>query len=143
VAGLICNRFSSVRIIILSTYAESHLINQAKQVGVHGYLLKNSSKEELIDTIKQIFTGVRVFPDSISDNTYGVESGDSFQKKFNLTRRELEIVRLLKENNSNKEIAEKLFLSVFTVETHRKNIMKKLNLHKPAALMKFIYENNL
>ena len=61
----------------------------------------------------------------------------------NLTKRELEIMSLIKNGFTNQQIADKLFLSIYTIETHRKNIMHKLFLNTPAALMKFIIENNL
>ncbi len=64
-------------------------------------------------------------------------------KRFNLTKRETEMIHLLKQNFTNQQIADKLFLSIYTIETHRKNIMQKLGLNNPAALMKFIIEKNL
>ena len=68
---------------------------------------------------------------------------DTFLHKFNLTKRELEIVYYLKQTYTNQQIAEKLHLSIYTVETHRKNIMHKLQLNSPAALVKFMIEFNV
>lgn len=75
------------------------------------------------------------------DNDFNTD--DSFLKQFNLTKRETEMIELLKEGLTNQQIAGALFLSIYTVETHRKNIMQKLNLKTPASLMKFIMEHNL
>lgn len=71
------------------------------------------------------------------------DGNDDFLKQFNLTKRESEILLLIKANNTNQQIADKLFLSVYTVETHRKNIMQKLGLKNPSALIKFILQNNI
>ena len=134
---------SSVKLIILSTYNEDHLIDKAKQAGVNGYLLKNSSKEDLLQTIRLVINNQSAFPylEPKKENVFDKE--DSFLKQFNLTKREAEIIILLKNNLTNQQIADQLFLSIYTVETHRKNIMQKLGLKTPGALMKFIIENNL
>lgn len=68
---------------------------------------------------------------------------DNFLKQFDLTKREREIIQLLKEGCTNQQIADRLYLSVYTVETHRKNIMHKLNFNNTASLLKYIYEHNL
>jgi DNA-binding NarL/FixJ family response regulator len=68
---------------------------------------------------------------------------DIFLRKYNLTKREKEILLYLKQTYTNQQIADKLFLSVYTVETHRKNIMQKLQLSSPAALVKFLVEFNI
>lgn len=138
------NQFTrDIKIIILSTYNEDHLIEKAKQNGANGYLLKNSSREDLLQTIRLVAQGQSSFPyrspkipDLFSEN-------DSFLKQFNITGRELEIIKYIKDGHTNQQIADKLFLSIYTIETHRKNIMQKLGLKTPAALIKFIIEKNL
>lgn len=133
----------SVKIIVLSTYSEEHLVEKAKGTGANGYLLKNCNKAELLQTIRLVSSGHTSFPyrSPALENEFTVN--DRFLKQFNLTKREMEILHLLKENFTNKQIADRLFLSVYTAETHRKNIMQKLKLNSPAALMKFIVENNI
>jgi DNA-binding NarL/FixJ family response regulator len=135
--------YPAIMIIMLSTYNEDHLIDKAKQNGANGYLLKNSGKEELLLTIRLVAGGQACFPylSPKIDNEF--TAGDSFLKRFNFTRRESEILQFIKTGYTNQQIADKLFLSIYTVETHRKNIMQKLSLPNPAALMKFIIENNL
>lgn len=135
--------YKDVKIVILSTYNEGHLIEKARRNGANGYLLKNSSKEDLLHTIRLVSQGQSSFPyrspkirDLFSEN-------DSFLKQFNITGRELEIIKYIKEGHTNQQIADKLFLSIYTVETHRKNIMRKLSLTNPGQLMRFIIENNL
>jgi DNA-binding NarL/FixJ family response regulator len=134
---------SSIKLIILSTYNEDHLVDKAKQVGVNGYLLKNSSKEDLLQTIRLVMNNQSAFPylEPKKENIFDKE--DNFLKQFNLTKREMEIIQLLKKDQTNQQVADQLFLSIYTVETHRKNIMQKLGLKTPVALMKFIIEKNL
>lgn len=135
--------YSSVKLIMLSTYNEDHLIDKAKETGVNGYLLKNSSKEELLQTIHLVMNNQTSFPylEPKKENLFDKEDG--FLKQFNLTRRETEILQLLKNNFTNQQIAAELFLSIYTVETHRKNIMHKLGLKNPSSLMRFIVEKNI
>ena len=83
------------------------------------------------------------FPYRAPKETNLFDKEDNFLKQFNLTKREAEIIQLLKGGCTNQQLADKLFLSIFTIETHRKNIMQKLGLKTPAALMKFILQNNL
>lgn len=132
--------FSSAKVIILSTYQEDHLIEKAKQYGANGYLLKNCNKDELIKTIFLVAEGKTCFPYRIPKTDRNFTYTDILLKKINLTKRELEITELIKEGLTNQQMAEKLFLSIFTVETHRKNIMQKLQLKNPAALIRFLLE---
>ncbi len=142
-ARLIRQQYSSVKLVILSTYNEAHLVDKARQAGVNGYLLKNSTKEELLQTIKIVMNNQTSFPffQPKEENLFNRE--DVFLKQFCLTKRELEIMALLKNNYTNQQLADQLFLSVYTIETHRKNIMQKLGLKTPSVLMKFIVENKL
>ena len=133
----------AVKLIILSTYNEEHLIDKAKQIGINGYLLKNCNREELLQTISLVMNHQTSFPYFEPRENNSFDSKDNFLIQFNLTKRELEIIQLIKNGFTNQLIANKLFLSIYTVETHRKNIMHKLNLNTPMALIKFIVENNL
>jgi two-component system, NarL family, nitrate/nitrite response regulator NarL len=136
--------FVSVRVLMLSAYNDAKLIDQAKKAGADGYILKNSSKDELISSIKKVANGESVFILGKEENLPDAfKKLDTFLHKFNLTKRELEIVYYLKQTYTNQQIAEKLHLSIYTVETHRKNIMHKLKLNSPAALVKFMIEFNV
>jgi DNA-binding NarL/FixJ family response regulator len=136
-------KYPGIKMIILSTYSEEHLVEKAKQTGFNGYLLKNCSREELLQAINMVINNQTSFPYFEPNANTSFEEGDGFLKQFNLTKRELEILRYIKNGLTNQQIADKLFLSVYTVETHRKNIMHKLHLSNPASLIKFIVENNL
>lgn len=140
---LIRQIYPHIRVIMLSTYNEKHLIEKAKENGASGYLLKNINQIDLLNTIKNVMNGESGFPSIAKKNIKNSIDEDTFLKQFNLTKREIEIIQLIKTNHSNKQIADQLFLSIYTVETHRKNIMQKLGLNSAAQLMRFILENNL
>ena len=134
---------SSAKVIFLSTYNEEHLIKKAKFLGANGFLVKNSTKEELLQCIKSVYNNQSCFPYRFIKEINEFDDEDNFLKHFNLTKREKEIIELIKAGHSNQQISDQLFLSIYTIETHRKNIMHKLGLKSPAALMRFIIENNL
>jgi|RhiMethySRZTD1v2_1073278.scaffolds.fasta_scaffold44807_1 Response regulator containing a CheY-like receiver domain and an HTH DNA-binding domain len=135
--------YPGLKLIIVSTYNEEHLIEKARRIGVNGYLLKNCSREELLETIRLVMNNHTSFPYRTPVTANVFDEDDSFLRQFNLTKREMEIIQLLKTNLTNQQIAVKLFLSVYTVETHRKNIMQKLHLNSPSSLMKFIFDHGL
>lgn len=142
-ARYIKQSYPSLKIIMLSTYNDEHLVEKTKTLGVNGYLLKTTNKEELLQTIRLVASGQACFPYRQPLHESGFDDNDSFLRQFNLTKRELEILQLIKTQSTNQQIADKLFLSIYTVETHRKNIMQKLNLKSPIALHKFIADNNI
>ncbi len=127
-------------IVILSMHSDESYVLRALKVGAKGYLLKDSAEGDLIDAIKAVHQGKTFFSPEISKmlvedyvreiRTRGAE--DSYDL---LTPREREILQLLAERKSNKEIATALNLSIYTVETHRRNLQEKLNLHSLAELI--------
>jgi two-component system, NarL family, nitrate/nitrite response regulator NarL len=135
--------YPKIRIIILSTYNEDHLIKKAKEYGANGYLIKNCDKEELLQAIRLVKSGNSCFPYRKPETQSEFSEKDILLKNFKLTAREMEIVNLIKLNFTNQQIAEKLSLSIYTIETHRKNIMHKLGLKKPSELIRFMIEKNL
>jgi DNA-binding NarL/FixJ family response regulator len=122
-------------------YTDKRFVDNCRRKDVPGYILKNASKAELVDTIQRIVEGQICYDPKLRLDKQ--HAGDDFLRKFSLTKRELEIVYLIKENNTSQQIADKLFLSVFTVETHRRNINLKLAIKNPADLIHFIYQNHL
>jgi len=135
--------YPHVRVIILSTYSEDHLIKKAREYGANGYLIKNCGKQELLEAIRLVNKGHSCFPYRQPESQNGFSETDILLKQFKLTSREMEIVQLIKINFTNQQIAERLSLSIYTIETHRKNIMQKLGLKKPSELIKFIIEKGL
>jgi len=127
-------------IVILSMHSDEGYVLRALKAGAKGYLLKDSAEGDLIDAIQSVYDGKTFFSPEITRmlmedyvreiRTRGAE--DSFDL---LTPREREILQLLAELKSNKDIAQRLNLSLYTVETHRRNLQEKLNLHSVAELI--------
>lgn len=136
-------RFPQINILALSMSGEGEIINQMiEESDIAGYLLKNISKEELTSAILKISNGGIYFPEEVLK-----EMALSYDSKkaepINLTIREVEIIRLIEKEYSNKQIASSLYISERTVETHRKNIYRKTNKNTVIGLIKFAYENKL
>jgi two-component system nitrate/nitrite response regulator NarL len=131
-----------LKVIMLSTYNDNHLIEKTKNHGANGYLLKNISKEELIRTILLVHQGQSCFPYQVPSHRSAFDGDDNFLNQYNLSKREKEILTFIKDGRTSQQIADHLHLSIYTIETHRKNILQKLNLHTPVELMKFIMQHN-
>jgi two-component system nitrate/nitrite response regulator NarL len=129
-----------IRTIILSSYSDPHLISLSRTYGADGYLMKTCNQYDLLQTITRVIRGESCFPQL--PRIQEPETDHSF-REFNLTRRELEILHLINQQFTNQQIATHLYLSIYTVETHRKNIMQKLQLKSPAALTRFLLEKGL
>lgn len=130
-----------LKVIVLSMHNESHLVREILKEGVLSYLLKNDSTNELILALDHVVKGKVYLSNEI--NTMLIESL-KFQDETRLfSDREREILKLIANEYSSKQIAEKLFISERTVETHRRNMMKKAGTNTTIGLMKFGYENNL
>ena len=139
-AQRIATSLPQTAIVILSMHSDESYVLRALKVGAKGYLLKDSAEGDLIDAIKAVHQGKTFFSPEISKmlvedyireiRTRGTE--DSYDL---LTSREREILQLLAERKSNKEIAQVLNLSIYTIETHRRNLQEKLNLHSLAELI--------
>ncbi|SDM72914.1 DNA-binding response regulator, NarL/FixJ family, contains REC and HTH domains [Daejeonella rubra] len=136
--------FPDLKVIILTNYDQPQLIEEVKKLGAHGYLLKNSPSFILKDAIAKVNQGEFYFEDRVlpeKDNSpYFI---DDFMKKYQLTKREVEIIKMIAKELTSKEIGDSLFISEFTVSTHRRNIMKKLNSKNVAGLLKFARQHGL
>jgi DNA-binding NarL/FixJ family response regulator len=135
--------YPKIKVIMLSTYNEEHLIEKAKAGGANGYLVKNADKSELLKVINLVGQGQSCFPYKQPVMNSVFNESDSFLKQFQLTKREFELLQFIKQNYTNQQMANHLNLSIYTIETHRKNIMQKLNLKNPVELTKFILQYNL
>lgn len=138
---------SAVKIIILSTYNDKEIISEMMKMGVAGYLLKNCSKQELVEAIQKVFAGGKYFSEEVQNTIVNQFTTYLTQQKSKaeeiLTPREIEIVQLLAKEFTNEKIASALNISFRTVETHRKNIMQKTKSHNLAGLLKFAYEQGI
>ena len=127
-------------IVILSMHSDEGYVLRALKVGAKGYLLKDSAEGDLIEAIKAVHQGKTFFSPEISkmlveDYVREIRTRGAEDTYDLLTSREREILQLLAERKSNKEIALALNISVYTIETHRKNLHEKLNLHSLAELI--------
>ena len=134
-------KYPDMKIIVLSMHDEAHLIKEILKEGIDGYILKKDSHKELVNAIYAIKDDkVYLSSDVNSMLMKGLNSND--EQKL-LTDREREILKLISKEYTNKKIAEELFISERTVETHRKNIFRKTGTHNLVGLIKFAYSNNL
>jgi DNA-binding NarL/FixJ family response regulator len=133
------------KVLVLTSYNQPEIIEEVKRLHADGYLVKHSSSNELKEAVNTVLEGNKYFPKPVSTTQVDKSSFffDDFLKKFQLTKREVDIIRLICKEMSSKEIAAELFLSEFTVTTHRKNIFKKLNVKNVAGLMNFAKENQI
>jgi DNA-binding NarL/FixJ family response regulator len=136
------------KVIVLTQYEKEEYVRQALQAGVSGYLSKDSIKEELIEAVRRVHSGERYLSSSISSLVVDDYYRKVRQKDLNrsvpiLTKREVEILQLIAEGYSSKQIAERLYLSVRTVDFHRKNIIQKLDIRDVAGLTRFAIKHRL
>lgn len=131
----------SIKIIVLSMHDEVHLVKEILKAGVNGYVLKKDTQTELLQAIKEVASG-KVFLSNDINKLLIINLQNPDEGKL-LTDREREIVKLIAREFTNKQIAEELFISERTVETHRKNIFRKTKTNSLVGLIKFAYANNL
>lgn len=142
VAADLIRNFPVLKIIILSMYNDRKFVEDCQKMGVHGYILKNSGVDEVLLAIEEVMAGNTYYEAKLV-SAPSLHEQDLFVKQFQLTKREIEIIALIGKSHTNEEIADKLFLSVATVKTHRNNINIKLDIKKPADLVKFAVEHGL
>lgn len=130
--------FGSLKIICLSMLFEENILEKLKEIGVSGYLPKFIHTSELIEAIRKATTGKTVF---YEEKAKAVSNVKVWTSDFKLTNREIEILQLIKDGKSTKEISEILHRSQFTIETHRKNMIRKLNLKNSSGLLHFAMKN--
>jgi len=144
-AGRLIKKYNrSIKIIILSRHDNEVYVKQALQIGINGYILKDYAGSEIIRAISEVMSGkIYLSPKLVKNLTTGsLLNNNSRAVKINnektiLTGRENQVLKLICESKSNDEIAEIFRISVKTVQVHRQNIMKKLNLHKVGDLIKY------
>lgn len=132
---------ANIKIILLSMHDEVHLVKEILKAGINGYVLKKDTQHELLQAIKEVAAG-KVFLSNDINKLLIVNLQNPDEGKL-LTDREREIVKLIAKEYTNKQIAEELFISERTVETHRKNIFKKTGTNSLVGLIKFAYANSL
>ncbi|MFZ4550064.1 MAG: response regulator [Bacteroidales bacterium] len=150
ITRIVTEKFPSIRVLMLSMFTDESFISQAIKAGAKGYLHKNTTREEMLIAIESVFTGNEFYSDNISKvilKTY-IEKAKSHPNEITnpqeiLSKREIEILKMFAEGFINKEIADRLFISIRTVESHKNHIMQKLNLKTQVELVKYAIRHNL
>lgn len=140
--------YSAIRIIILSMEVTQDHISEAIKAGVAGYLAKDTKKELLAEAIRKVMSGEQYFGDKVSQvifkGFYKQSKGERVASENKvLSKREVEVLQQIASGLSNREIADKLFISIRTVDAHRNHIMQKLNLKSTAQLVKYAIKEKL
>lgn len=135
--------FPKIKIIVFTNYGQPKLLKEIKALGAEGYLLKNSSSIILKEAVATVAAGGMWFRDVYTEPKQSDLLVNDFMKKYQLTSRETEIIGKIAEGFTSKEIAGQLFLSEFTINTHRRNICRKLNIYTPVALLNFAKEHGI
>jgi len=137
-------QFPRLKILALSMSGEGEIVNEMiNDSDISGYILKNVGKKELVAAIEKIAAGGIYFSDDVLAELTKTANRRKQNEEAHLTDRELEIIRLIEIEYSNRQIAEKLFISERTVETHRKNIFRKTGTNTVIGLVKYAYEHKL
>ncbi|MCO6460034.1 MAG: response regulator transcription factor [Saprospiraceae bacterium] len=145
---MISKKYPGIRILILSMYNNAEYIKEVLKEGASGYVLKNTDHEELLNAIQSVYAGNQFYSQSVTQtmmNSFAKKSQgnntDILQVK--ISKREKEILGLIIKEHTAQEIANMLFISLHTVETHRSNLMSKLGVRNSAGLVRVALENGL
>ncbi len=130
-------RMGNTKFIALSMFGERSYIKDMLQAGVKGYILKNTGREELVRAIKTVYEGNEFFSEEVENVIESNPVNDEKINTINLTEREVDIIDCIAKEMTNAQIAEALFISERTVETHRKNIFRKTGIKGVVGLVKF------
>jgi two-component system nitrate/nitrite response regulator NarL len=143
---LLRKEFPDLKVLILSVHSNKQYVLQIIQSGAQGYVLKDASPADLVRAIESVSGGEAFFSPDVSQivlNQYLSEAGGDDDGSSKLTSREREVLAMIAEGQSNKEMASKLGVGVRTIETHRERVMDKLNIHTVAGLTKYAIANGI
>ena len=144
-----------VKVLILSVHEDEEYAYQVLRAGASGYILKNAGKKEIFEAVRSALSGERFFSPGISklivdgfikranEADHGEYGGRHPSSKQDLTDRELQVLQLIAQGLTNRQIADQLFLSFRTVNTHRANLMQKLDIHDTAGLVRYAITTGL
>ena len=143
-AASVRTAFPTIRILALSMNNDGQQVNELIETAdLNGYVLKNTGKKELTTAVRKVYEGGIYFDDEVLHELKKETGRKRRLDDVQITTRELEIIRLLEKEMNTREIASQLFISERTVETHRKNILRKTGTNSVLGLIKFAYENKL
>jgi DNA-binding NarL/FixJ family response regulator len=144
--------YPNVKVLALTMHDEEAFIYKMLNAGASGYLLKNVGKEEFVTAIQKVYKGDNYFSLDLATkmitNMVLTKSSDTSNEvieneELQLTKREIEVIKLIAEGLTSQEIADKLFISPRTVDTHRRNLLQKLNVKNTAELIKFAIKHHI
>ena len=139
----ICEEFTQTRVIGLSMHKDSVYVREILRAGARGYLLKDSDDDDLLRAIRAVSRGEAYLSPAISDAVLADYRKHVSNPVDLLTSREREVLTMIADGKTNKEIANALNLSVYTVESHRGSLMEKLNLHNTGDIVRFALRNGM
>jgi two-component system response regulator NreC len=147
---IMANQYQRIRMLVMSMYHDEKQILRLIKAGAKGHISKDTNRSEILEAIYTLRNGYDFYDQTITSillNSYlsdeDIKPTEKENRQKNLSTREMEIFKLIAEGDSNRSIAEKLFISVRTVETHKNNIMKKIGLKTTVDLVKFAIKNNI
>jgi len=127
-------RFPDLKILAITSIEQRHVVDQMMAAGANGFILKSADTDEILDAIRQVMAGNEFISASVKELLRGRNASNSNLPV--LTRREVEVLKLIADGLTNQEIADKLFISTWTVDSHRKNLLLKFNAKNTAILVK-------
>lgn len=144
---ILTEKYPHLKVVYYTSHVDEDLITQGFEAGAHGYVPKNFSTDELIEAIHMVYNGQKFMKGVVSEKFLSSYLKSEKEKKLKqnvpLSERELEVLKFLSQGMSNKQIADKLFISIRTVETHKHNLMKKLNIFSTAELVIYAIQNGI
>ena len=135
--------FPSLKVLVFTNYNQPKLWREARNLGARGYLLKSCTAQTLREAVLTVSDGGTWFDERSVPETEDTVFTDDFMKKYQITPREVEIIRKIAQGYTTKEIGEQLYVSEFTVNAHRRNICRKLDIYTPVGLVNFAKEHGL
>lgn len=141
VLQLLNKKYKSIKTIAISMHDDGNYIAKCAQYGAQGYLLKNSDEEEVLKAIQQVYKGEKYYNKELSQKM--LDSMAMIHNTKKLTKKETEIIELIAQGLTTKEIASKLYISTRTVETHRSNMLKKLDAKNTVELLNTAFSLNI
>jgi len=137
------NQFPGLKVLILSMHDTPEFIRNVINAGASGYVLKNADKQTLLGAIRKVASGENFFSDDVVRNIMDSYKDSDHPRNVEITDREREILKLIAEGLTTNEIAERLFISTHTVNTHRKNLLSKLDIKNTASLVRFAIDQGI
>lgn len=128
------SRFADIKILAITSIEQRHVLDQMLAAGANGFILKSSDTDQILEAIKQVLSGNQFISESVANLLKGKQANENDLPL--LTRREVEVLKLIADGLTNQEIADKLFISAWTVDSHRKNLLLKFNAKNSAMLVK-------